>query len=110
MLRCNMTTLSLPESMRLGLEDLAGNMVHARRKADLGRLALLCYCEIRHWARMAGEQRLAELSRAFITEHPAGDRREFLDQVDTIIAELEHVCERAGVEESSRSLQMLRVH
>ncbi|RZL85550.1 MAG: hypothetical protein EOP82_32485 [Variovorax sp.] len=104
-----MNTLNLPESMRHGLEDLAGEMVYARRTADLGRLALLCYCEIRHWARMAGEQRLAEMSRAIVTERPAGDRQAFLDQVDNIITELEHVCDRAGVEQGSRSLQLVRL-
>ena len=108
MLPCSMSTLNLPESLRNGLEDLAGDMVYARRNADLGRLALLCYCEIRHWARVAGEERLAELSCALVTEHPAGDRKAFLGQVDEVIAELGHVCERAGVGQGSKSLQALR--
>lgn len=95
--------------MRLGLEDLAGDLVYARRKADLGRLALICYCDIRHWARLAGEHRLAELSSTLITEQPAGSRNEFLGRVDDVIVELEHVCDRAGVESCSMSLQMVRV-
>lgn len=103
-----MSTLNLPDGLRPGLEDLAGDMVYARRNADLGRLALLCYCEIRHWARLAGEQRLAELSCALVTEHPAGDRKAFLGQVDKVITELEHVCERAGVDQGSKSLQTVR--
>ncbi|RZL95313.1 MAG: hypothetical protein EOP82_03170 [Variovorax sp.] len=104
-----MDLLNLPEGMRRGLEDLTGDMVYARRNADLGRLALLCYCEIRHWARLAGEQRLAELSCALITEHPASDRKEFLSRVDDVIAELEDVCERAGINEGSKSLEIVRL-
>lgn len=88
---------SLPETLRLGLEDIAGDMAFARRNNDLGRLALLCYCEIRRWARLAGEQRLAELSGALVSEQPARDRTAFLHQVDGVVTELECVCERAGI-------------
>lgn len=95
--------------MRCGLEDLVGEMVYARRNADLGRLALLCYCEIRHWARLAGEQRLASLSSALVTENPPSDRMEFLRRVDDVITELEDVCERAGINEGSKSLAIVRV-
>jgi hypothetical protein len=100
----------LPASMRLGLEDLAGDLVYARKRVDLGRLALLCYCDVRHWARVAGEERLAELSCELITKQPAHNREEFLVHVDTVIAELEHVCERVGVDEGSKSLQRVRLH
>jgi len=104
-----MNLLNLPESMRRGLEDLVGDMVHARRNADLGRLALLCYCEVRHWARLAGEQRLAELSYVLIAQQPVSERKEFLRRVDDVIAELEDVCERAGIKEGSKSLQIVRL-
>ena len=92
--------LTLPEGLRLGLEDLAGDVACARRSNDLGRLALLCYFEIRRWARLAGEQHLADLSGALVSEHPARDRRTFLDQVNGVVIELEHVCERAGIHAS----------
>jgi len=91
----NMT--ELPDGLRVGLEDLAGEMAHARRTEDLGRLALLSYCEVRRWARLAGEQRLADLSWALVTDHPAGDRKAFLNQVDDVVTELERVCNRAGI-------------
>ena len=103
-----MDLMNLTVSLRTSLEDLTGDVVYARRHGYLGRLALLCYCEIRHWARLAGEQRLAELSCALVTEHPAGDRKAFLGQVDEVIAELGHVCERAGVGQGSKSLQTVR--
>ncbi|MDM0111262.1 hypothetical protein QTI66_03830 [Variovorax sp. J22R133] len=104
-----MNFANLPERMRTALEDLTGEMVYARRNADLGRLALLCYCEVKHWARLAGEERLAQLSGALVAEQPASDRTEFLGRVDAVIAELEDVCERAGIHEGSKSLEIVRV-
>jgi hypothetical protein len=71
---------------------------------------LLCYCEIRHWARLAGEERLAELSCALIAEQPARDRKEFLGRVDDVISELQDVCDRAGLNEGSKSLEMVKRH
>jgi hypothetical protein len=48
--------------LQLGLEDLLGDLRYARRRGDLGRLALLLYCDVRRWARLAGEEELAEHS------------------------------------------------
>ena len=104
-----MDLMNLTVSLRTSLEDLTGEVVYARRHGDLGRLALLCYCEIRRWARLAGEERLARLSCAFITAHLAKDRHEFLGRVDDVISELEDVCERAGIDEASRSLESARL-
>lgn len=97
-----MNTPCMPVGLRDGLEDLAGDMAYARKNEDLGRLALLCYCEIRRWARLAGEQHLADLSCALVTEHPAGNRKAFLNQVDDVVIELDHVCSRAGIRATLR--------
>ncbi len=80
-----------PLHLQLGLEDLLADLRHARRRGDLGRLALLAYCEVRRWARMAGDQRLAEHSSELITHGPHASREEFLAQVDDLIGELERV-------------------
>ena len=48
MLHCNMNTLPANPWV---LEDLLADLVHARRNQDLGRLALLAYCEVKSWAR-----------------------------------------------------------
>ena len=87
MLRRNMNASSIP--LQLGLEDLLGDLQCARRRADLGRLALLAYCEVRRWARMAGEHALAEHSSDLITHSPHSNREEFLAEVDELIVELE---------------------
>jgi len=55
----------------------------------MGRLALLAYCEVRRWARQAGEQALADRSTALITQSPLANREAFMEQVDALIADLE---------------------
>lgn len=87
MLRRNMN--ASPPALQLGLEDLLGDLRHARKRGDLGRLALLAYCEVRRWARLAGEQQLAEHSAGLITHTPLTSRDEFLTHVDGLIVELE---------------------
>ena len=95
MLHCNMNASSIP--LQLGLEDLLGDLRYARRGPDLGRLALLAYCEVRRWARMAGEQALAEHSSDLITHSPHASREAFLAGVDQLIVELEQVHSRVLV-------------
>ena len=96
MLRCNMNA-SLPP-LQLGLEDLLGDLRHARKQGDLGRLALLSYCEVRRWARLAGEQQLAERSAGLITQSPLTSRDEFLSHVDSLILDLEEARTRLSAE------------
>ena len=86
MLRRNMTA-SL--SLQLGLDDLLADLQHARRCGELGRLALLAYCEVRCWARQAGELDVAEHSTAIFTKHPHASKADFLEQVDHLISELQ---------------------
>jgi hypothetical protein len=86
MLHCNMNS---SPSLQLSLEDLLADLGYARRRGDLGRLALIAYCEVRRWARQAGEEDLAEHSAAMITETPHANREAFLEQVDGLIHELE---------------------
>jgi hypothetical protein len=85
--RCDIT--APPLQSQPGLEDLLGDLRHARSRGDLGRLALLLYCEVRRWARLAGEQELAEHASELITRCPRASREEFLTQVDDLIIELD---------------------
>ncbi|MBT2327001.1 hypothetical protein J7E62_32425 [Variovorax paradoxus] len=82
--------------------------MHARRNLDLPHLATLCYCGIRPWARCADERRLAELSWALCTQRLPLDKAAFLGQIDLLIEELEHTCERAGLPEVAGSLRDAR--
>lgn len=92
MLHCNMNASTAP--IQLSLEDLLGDLQHARRSGDMSRLALLAYCEVRRWARQAGEQSLAERSTALVTQSPLASRAAFMAQVDELITDLEQAHSR----------------
>ncbi len=85
MVHCNMT-ISTP--LQLALDDLIADLRHARRLGDLGRLALLAYCEVRRWARHAGQLELAEFSAEMMTGNPHTTRDAFLDFIDRLLFEL----------------------
>ncbi len=86
MLHCTMTnTLAI----QLSLEDLLADLHFARRCEDLGRLALLAYCEVKTWSRMAGKTDLAENAIQLILGTPCLSKQEFLDRIDQLIATLE---------------------
>lgn len=86
MLHCNMTA---SDTNQLALEDLLADLHHARRNQDLGRLALLAYCEVRRWARQAGKGDIADWATRMFTERPCASRDEFLTKIDTLIAALQ---------------------
>jgi len=91
MLHCNMKT---PLELQLRLDDLLAELQHARRNEELGRLALLIYCEVRCWARQTNEADLAADAGAMFTEQPHVSREVFLTRVDQLIAKLEAVSQR----------------
>ena len=91
MLHCNMNT---PLELQLRLDDLLAELQHARRNDELGRLALLIYCEVRCWARQVNEPTLAAHAGAMFTEQPHISREVFLAQVDSLILQLTAVSER----------------
>jgi len=94
MLHCNMEPLS--RKLRLGLEDLLGDLWYVRRSGDLGRLALLSCFEVRRWARLSGEHGLAHDSSVLVAGFPYDGRDSFLVQVDSLIAHLERVLSNDG--------------
>ena len=83
--------MNISPSIRLGLEDLLADLRHARRHAELGRLALLAYCEVRGWARQAGEIGIASQSTKMFTENPYANKDDFLAKVDALIQSLERL-------------------
>ncbi len=88
MLHCTMNTSI---SLQLGLDDLLADLVFARKQNELGRLALLAYCEVRCWARQAGEPAIAERSTAMFTDQPCTSKDAFLMRVDGLISDLEQL-------------------
>jgi hypothetical protein len=92
MLHC---TMSISTTLQLSLDDLLADLRHARRRGDLGRLALIAYCDVRRWARQAGEIGLAAQSAAMFTDEPHASRAAFLEHIDNLVLELEQVRSRS---------------
>jgi hypothetical protein len=86
MLQCNMTHSI---DIQLRLEDLIAELHFARKRGDLGRLALLAYCEIKSWARRAGKMDVADKALRMFSEKPCLSKDEFLKGIDDLIATLE---------------------
>lgn len=90
MLQCNMSC-ALSPALRRDLEDVLGNLHHARRANDLGRLALLTYWDVRKWARWAHRDALAQLASDALTQQPHPSRETFIALVDRVIEDLERL-------------------
>ena len=88
------TTAAGTMNALLALDDVLGDLQHARRSGNFGRLALVAYCEVRRWARQVGEQALAEHSAELVMQSPHESREQFLSRVDALIDELESVRKR----------------
>jgi hypothetical protein len=86
MLHCNMEPVM---DSQWGLSNLLADLQHARQQGDLGRLAFVSYCDVRRWARDAGQPDLADLAARLVTESPHPSRVDFLNQIDQLIQELE---------------------
>ena len=82
MLHCNMT---MTLNSQLALDDLLADLQHARRTGDLGRLALIAYCDLRRWARQVGETSLSAQAGSLLTDVPHPTREAFLARVDDLI-------------------------
>jgi hypothetical protein len=81
--------MTADQRLRLALEDVLADLWHARRSEDVGRLALLSYCDVRRWARVAHHELLARHSQELVLGCPYSSREEFLFAVDRLIAEAE---------------------
>jgi hypothetical protein len=86
MLHCNMTNSN---NIQLGLEDLLADLHFARKHDELGRLALLAYCEVKGWARRAGKSDVADTALRMFSDNPCQSKNAFLAGIDNLIATLE---------------------
>lgn len=86
MLRCNMTHSI---DIQLRLEDLLADLHFARKHEQIGRLALLAYCEVKGWARRAGQADVADTALQMFSENPCLSKEAFLAGIDSLIAKLE---------------------
>ncbi len=108
MVHCSIKTMlhrimKISAALHLALDDLIADLQHARRNGDLGRLALVAYCDVRPWARKAGQPELAELLSDMMTGSPHTTRSAFLDHIDQLIFELLRIYRELGIDESDDS-------
>jgi hypothetical protein len=90
MLRCTMNA-NPNAALQLHLEDVLGDLHHARRVDDLGRLVLVTYWDVRRWARSAHREALASRAGDLIKSQPQPSRAACLEIVDDVIRELERI-------------------
>jgi hypothetical protein len=86
MLQCSMNKSI---AIQLILQDLLADLNYARKHDQLGRLALLAYCELKSWARQAGKPEIADLAMRMFSENPCPTKDEFLQRIDRLIASLQ---------------------
>jgi hypothetical protein len=68
---------------------LLADLHHARKHDQLGRLALLAYCEVKGWARRAGKPDVADEALQMFSQSPCLSKDAFLAGIDNLIATLE---------------------
>jgi hypothetical protein len=94
MLHCNMTYLT--ESLRTGLEDVLADLRHARRSGDLGRLASICFVDVRRWA-LHADRGLAARAGAIVLDRPHDSRESVQHRIDALIGDLDRLHRGEGV-------------
>ena len=77
------------QSSQLALEDLLADLRFARKHDQLGRLALLAYCDVKRWARLASKTDIADTALQMFSEIPCSSKVDFLQGIDKLIAMLE---------------------
>lgn len=86
------------------LEDLLSDLQAARQLEQLGRLALLAYCDVKRWARQSGKTDVADLVMRMFSENPCLSKDDFLQGMDHLIRSLqwhEGECQRSSNHSSS---------
>lgn len=71
------------------LEGLLADLQFARQHEQLGRLALLAYCDVKRWARQAGKSDVADLALRMFAERPSLNKGDFLRGVDQLLGLLQ---------------------
>ena len=76
-----------------GLEDLLADLHLARQHEQIGRLALLIYCDVKRWARLAGKSDVADMALRMFAMKPSPSREDFLRDIDQILESLHRICQ-----------------
>lgn len=76
-------------NIQLALEDLLADLQYARKHGQLGRLALLAYCDVKRWARQAGKMDVADMALRMVSDKPSLSKNEFLNGIDELLVLLQ---------------------
>lgn len=76
-------------NIQLALEDLLADLHFARKHDQLGRLALLAYCDVKRWARQAGKADVADMALRMFAEKPCQSKEDFLRGIDQLLCSLQ---------------------
>jgi len=80
-----MTSIKSQSVLEDLLADLLADLRYARKHDQLGRLALLAYCDVKGWARRAGKQDVADTALRMFADHPSTTKQDFLQGIDKLI-------------------------
>lgn len=82
---------TMPDALKiqLALEDLLADLQFARKHEQLGRLALLAYCDVKRWARQAGKSDVADMALRMFAENPCLNKEDFLRGMDQLLGALQ---------------------
>jgi hypothetical protein len=81
--------MTTPLNIQLALEDLLADLHFARKNEQLGRLALLAYCDVKRWARQAGKSDVAEMALRMFADKPCVSKEDFLRGIDQLLGSLQ---------------------
>jgi hypothetical protein len=81
--------MTSPLNIQLALEDLLADLHFARKNEQLGRLALLAYCDVKRWAREAGKSDVADMALRMFAEKPCLSKEAFLCGIDQLLGSLQ---------------------
>jgi hypothetical protein len=84
--------------LAFALEDLLADLRFCRRNEQVGRLAFLAFCDVKAWARSAGNADVAHTVHQMFLETPYRNKNGFLAEIDNLISTLE-----LQVQESQRN-------
>jgi len=81
--------MTSPLNIQLALEDLLADLRFARKNEQLGRLALLAYCDVKRWARQAGKSDVADIVLRMFADKPCPTKEDFLRGIDQLLGSLQ---------------------
>ena len=82
---------------QFALQNLLEDLQIARENQQLGKLALLAYCDVKRWARQAGRTDVAEQAFRMFSERASISKDDFLREIDAMVGALQEY----GIERSS---------